>query len=125
MVAAGGRQRENDAWRIVASRLPEPHLTVVGDGSLAALAAELVELSQGRVAWERLLPAEKVALAIDESWLLVLPSRSEGLGRVLLEAACRGRALVGTSRGGIPDVVGRGSTACSSRRTTRRRWLAH
>lgn len=94
-----------EAWRIVGSRLPETHLTVVGDGSLAALAAELVERSQGRVAWERLLPAEKVALAIDASWLLVLPSRSEGLGRVLLEAACRGRALVGTSRGGIPDVV--------------------
>ena len=35
----------------------------------------------------------------------MLPSRSEGLGRVLLEAACRGRALVGTNCGGIPDVI--------------------
>lgn len=94
-----------EAWRIVASRLPEPHLTVVGDGSLASLAAALVERSQGRVEWQRLLPAEEVARAIDASWLLVLPSRSEGLGRVLLEAACRGRALVGTNRGGIPDVI--------------------
>jgi glycosyltransferase involved in cell wall biosynthesis len=35
----------------------------------------------------------------------VLPSRAEGMGRVLVEAACRGRALVGANRGGIPDVV--------------------
>jgi glycosyltransferase involved in cell wall biosynthesis len=94
-----------EAWRLVASRLPEAHLTVVGDGSLASLAAELVEQSHGRVVWQSLLPAEQVARAIDGSWLLVLPSRSEGLGRVLLEAACRGRALVGTNRGGIPDVI--------------------
>jgi glycosyltransferase involved in cell wall biosynthesis len=94
-----------EAWRIVADRLPEPHLTLVGDGSLAPLAAELVERSPGRVEWQRLLPAEDVARAIDASWLLVLPSRSEGLGRVLLEAASRGRALVGTNRGGIPDVI--------------------
>jgi glycosyltransferase involved in cell wall biosynthesis len=98
-----------EAWRIVASRLPAARLKLVGDGSLASLAADLVERSQGRVEWKRLLPADEVARAIDTSWLLVLPSRSEGLGRVLLEAACRGRALVGTNRGGIPDVIGPGA----------------
>ena len=46
-----------------------------------------------------------MAAALDAAWLLVLPSRAEGLGRVLVEAACRGRALVGADRGGIPDVV--------------------
>jgi glycosyltransferase involved in cell wall biosynthesis len=34
-----------------------------------------------------------------------LPSRSEGLPRVALEAACRRRAIIGGDRAGIPDVV--------------------
>jgi len=42
---------------------------------------------------------------MDDAWLVCLPSRSEGLPRVALEAACRGRAIVGGDRGGIPDVV--------------------
>jgi glycosyltransferase involved in cell wall biosynthesis len=35
----------------------------------------------------------------------VLPSRSEGMGRVIVEALCRGRAVIGTRVGGIPDLV--------------------
>src|SRR2546421_12922181 len=51
------------------------------------------------------VPAEEVSAAMDDSWLVCLPSRSEGLPRVALEAACRGRAIVGGNRAGIPDVV--------------------
>ena len=94
-----------EAWRTVAARLPEAKLRLVGSGRLAPLATDLVASFPGRVEWHELLPAHDVAQAMDLSWLLVLPSRSEGLGRVLLEAACRGRALVGANRGGIPDVV--------------------
>jgi glycosyltransferase involved in cell wall biosynthesis len=46
-----------------------------------------------------------VARALDESWALVLPSRSEGLPRVVIEAFCRGRAVVGSRAGGTPDLV--------------------
>ena len=37
--------------------------------------------------------------------MLALPSRSEGLGRVVVEAFCRGRGVVGSRVGGIPDIV--------------------
>jgi glycosyltransferase involved in cell wall biosynthesis len=40
----------------------------------------------------------------------VLPSRSEGMGRVVIEAGCRARAVVGSRVGGIPDVVADGET---------------
>ena len=42
---------------------------------------------------------------MDEAALLVLPSRSEGMGRVVIEAFCRARPVVGTRVGGIADLV--------------------
>ena len=97
-----------EAWPSVAARLPEAKLQIVGNGELAGLAAGLAASFPTRVEWRKQLVAHDVARAMDSSWLLVLPSRSEGLGRVLLEAASRGRALVGANRGGIPDVVQHG-----------------
>jgi glycosyltransferase involved in cell wall biosynthesis len=42
--------------------------------------------------------------------VLVLPSRSEGFGRVLVEAGCRGRSAVASRVGGVPDLVADGET---------------
>jgi glycosyltransferase involved in cell wall biosynthesis len=46
-----------------------------------------------------------VARTRDEATVLVLPSRSEGLGRVIIEALCRGRPVVGSRVGGIADLL--------------------
>ena len=51
------------------------------------------------------MSAEEVTGALDVPWVFCLPSRSEGLPRVALEAAARGRAIIGGNRAGIPDVV--------------------
>ena len=91
-----------DAWRLAAPRVPEATLHIVGDGTMRDRAEELVG---PQAEWSRRLSAEEVAAAMDDSWLVCLPSRSEGLPRVALEAACRGRAIVGGDRAGIPDVV--------------------
>jgi glycosyltransferase involved in cell wall biosynthesis len=98
------------AWRRVASEVSDAVLHVVGDGTLAPLASGLVEEFPGRVEWSRALTADEVVRALDAATLLVLPSRSEGMGRVVVEAACRGRAVVGSRVGGIPDVVVDGET---------------
>ena len=74
------------------------------------LAKRLVDELPARVEWTPSLTTEGVAAALDASTLLVLPSRSEGMGRVVIEAACRGRAVVGSRVGGIPDVVSDGET---------------
>ena len=63
-----------------------------------------------RLRASRLVSTAEVARALDESSVLVLPSRSEGLGRVVVEAFCRGRAVVGSRVGGIPDLVTEGET---------------
>ena len=99
-----------DAWRRVATELPGATLHVVGRGTLAPLAEALVAELPGRVEWSPALTADGVAAALDASTLLVLASRSEGMGRVVIEAGCRGRAVVGSRVGGIPDVVADGET---------------
>jgi glycosyltransferase involved in cell wall biosynthesis len=100
----------DEAWRTVAARVPGAVLHVVGRGTLEPFAAALVEELPGRVEWTPTLAADEVAAALDDATLLVLPSRSEGMGRVVVEAACRGRAVVGSRVGGIPDVVFDGET---------------
>ena len=57
------------------------------------------------------LPPEEVAERIDAATVLVLPSRSEGLGRVVIEAFARGRGVVASRVGGIPDVARDGREA--------------
>ena len=99
-----------EAWRRVTHEMPDATLHVVGSGTLAPLAAALVEELPGRVEWTPVLTAEGVSAALDASTLLVLPSRSEGMGRVVIEAGCRARAVVGSRVGGIPDVVADGET---------------
>src|SRR5207237_1072689 len=88
-----------------APQVPEATLLVVGEGSLRDEAQRLVAELPAQTEWVPRLPAEDVAAAMDASWLVCLPSRSEGLPRVALEAAARGRAIVGGNRAGIPDVV--------------------
>ena len=46
--------------------------------------------------------------ALDAATVLVLPSWPEGLGRVIIESFARGRAVVATDAGGIPDLVTHG-----------------
>jgi glycosyltransferase involved in cell wall biosynthesis len=94
-----------EAWRRAAPRVPDATLHIVGEGSMQVNAERLVDDLPEQTAWSPRLSQEEVARAMDDAWLLCLPSRSEGLPRVALEAACRGRAVIGGNRAGIPDVV--------------------
>jgi glycosyltransferase involved in cell wall biosynthesis len=91
-----------DAWRLVAARLPEARLHLVGTGTQTGVAAEL---AREGVRWDRYLDPPAVAAALDAARALVLPSPAEGLGRVAIEAFLRGRCVVGARAGGIPDIV--------------------
>lgn len=97
-----------DAWRLAAPRVPDSTLHLVGRGPLHDLAQRLVAELPAQTRWTEALPTEGVAAALDEASVLVLPSRSEGLPRVAVEAFCRGRAVLGARAGGIPDLVADG-----------------
>jgi glycosyltransferase involved in cell wall biosynthesis len=92
-------------WRRVAATLPEAQLIVVGDGSRRAVVEELVAELPHSVEWHPQLPPHEVAEQLDNGMVLLLPSRSEGLGRVIIEAFARGRGVVASDDGGIPDLV--------------------
>jgi glycosyltransferase involved in cell wall biosynthesis len=85
-------------------------LTMLGDGrhrrELEALAASL-----GVDRWVRiagLLPAgPAVREHLDHADLFVLPSRQEGLPRAMIEAMARGLPCIGSTAGGIPELLDR------------------
>jgi glycosyltransferase involved in cell wall biosynthesis len=89
----------------MAASLPDAQLVVIGDGSRRAVIDRLVaELPRQVTHHPALAPADLVA-ELDAARALVLPSWPEGLGRVCLEAFARGRPVIGTNGGGIPDIV--------------------
>jgi glycosyltransferase involved in cell wall biosynthesis len=90
------------AWRLAAQRVPDAQLHLVGMGTLTEVAAGL---AREGVEWDRRLEPDKVAAAFDASRALLLPSASEGLPRIGVESFLRGRGVVGTRAGGIPDLV--------------------
>jgi glycosyltransferase involved in cell wall biosynthesis len=93
------------AWREVAPQVPEATLRIVGRGSRRDVVEALVRDLPEQTHWDQRLAAEDVARALDEASFLVLPSRSEGMGRVVVEALLRGRPVLGSRVGGIRDLV--------------------
>jgi glycosyltransferase involved in cell wall biosynthesis len=94
-----------EAWPLVAARRADVSLHVVGDGPYGEAVARLAAEHPGQVRWSRVLAPDEVAAALDEASLLLLPSRSEGLPRIALEALCRGRPVLATRAGGVPELV--------------------
>jgi phosphatidylinositol alpha-1,6-mannosyltransferase len=87
------------AWPRVQAEVPDARLVVVGRGPRRKLVEKLGVEHVGELA------PEEVAARMDDAWVLVLPSRHEGLGRVVIESFARGRGVVGTRAGGILDLV--------------------
>lgn len=93
-----------EAWRLAAPQV-EARLRIVGSGSRTDVVERLVAEIPEQTSWTNRLETAEVAVALDAATALVLPSRSEGMGRVVVEALCRGRPVVATRVGGIPDLV--------------------
>ena len=93
------------AWRLAAPRIPTATLRIVGRGTRRHVVEQLVSELPEQTQWTSELPTAEVADALDRATVLVLPSRSEGMGRVLVEALCRGRGVVATRVGGIRDLI--------------------
>jgi glycosyltransferase involved in cell wall biosynthesis len=95
------------AWRLAAPQVPGARLTIVGRGPTQAVVDDLVREFPDRVEARPRLEPPEIARLLDRSTLLAMTSAagSEGVPRVIMEAFVRGRPVVCTSVGGIPDVV--------------------
>jgi glycosyltransferase involved in cell wall biosynthesis len=92
-------------------RFSELSVRIVGDGpSMDQLQKAVIESELcTNVVFTGQLDQDAVKKVLLESKILVLPSRKESFGLVLLEAANAGCAVVATSTGGIPSIVEHGT----------------
>ncbi len=94
-----------DAAAAVIRQLPEARFLVVGDGSLRTALEERTRTLglHGRLRFAGWV--EDIDAIFGQIDVLVVSSRNEAVGRVILEAAARGIPSVATRVGGIPEVV--------------------
>lgn len=97
---------------VVVASLPRAHLTIVGDGPEGLALRQLSDqlgLAES-ITFTGAATPDEVRTFMDSSAIVAIPSTFEGMPMVALEAAERGRAVVGSNVGGINEVVLDGAT---------------
>ena len=97
-----------DVLRPICSRLPEASLALVGDGPYRS---QLEKTFQGtRTHFAGFLKGTDLASAYAAADILIMPSCTETLGLVAVEAAAAGCPVVAARAGGLVDTVRDGAT---------------
>lgn len=99
----------------IAKDFSQAHLVILGNESDAVYVAELKALVtrlelDARVRFIGAMPQTELAVWMARASVFVLPSVSEGLGRVVVEAMATGTPAIGSHVGGIPEMVHDGAT---------------
>ena len=108
-----GVHRLIDAFALIADEFPRSRLLIVGRRQNQSYAEELdrqvARLSLAdRIEFMPAVAQAEMAVLMASAAVVVLPSLSEGLGRVLIEAMATATPVIGTAVGGIPDLVEHG-----------------
>ncbi len=103
-----GAEKNVSFLRPLLARIPGAHLAIVGDGPAraeleAAFAADAS--TAGRVTFAGMLRDGALAAAYASSDVFLMPSETETLGFVVLEAMSSSLPVVAVAAGGIPDIV--------------------
>lgn len=101
------------ALALLIEEYPELCLAMIGDGRMKGEWQKLAgELGLGeRVSWLGKVPAQQLWQQINQSTLLLMPSRRrEAFGLVALEAAQMARPVIATAAGGLAELILDGQT---------------
>jgi glycosyltransferase involved in cell wall biosynthesis len=104
-----------NAFPSIAKEFPQAKLLVVGHEQNKSYATDLKDQVRrygldGCVEFVEEMPQANLAERMRSACVLVLPSTSEGLGRVVVEAMAAGTPVIGSDVGGIPEMVKDGVT---------------
>ena len=99
-----------NAFSCVAEQFPGVPLFIIGKDENknygVALRLQVKKLGlENRVRFTGPRPQSQLALWMSEAAVLVLPSTSEGLGRVIIEAMATATSVIGSDVGGIPELI--------------------
>jgi len=103
-----GAEKNVEFLRPLLASVPRARLAVVGDGPVrdeleAAFAAD--PAVAGRVRFAGTLRGAELSAAFASADVFVMPSETETLGFVVLEAMASGLPVVAVAAGGIPDII--------------------
>lgn len=96
-----------EAFSKIHSQFRDFKFIIVGDGPSKPglqLAVDNLQLTT-KVVFTGRLSQERVRDIMKDCWVFVLPSLSEGFGRVVIEAMALGKPVVATRVGGLPELV--------------------
>ena len=97
-----------DAVRLCVRDGLDVHLTIVGEGQYRGMLEDRAARLgiAGRVEFKGFVPSgEGICRELDRAHLFVLPSRTEGLPRAMIEAMARALPCIGSNVGGIPELL--------------------
>jgi len=89
----------------------EVEFLVVGDGELRENVEKECRQKSLKVKFLGRVPNDEVPYYMNAMDVMILPSRNEGFGAVVIEAQACGVPVVGSSNGGIPEAIGDGGIA--------------
>lgn len=89
----------------------EVEFLVVGDGELRENVEKECRQKSLKVKFLGRVPNDEVPYYMNAMDVMILPSRNEGFGAVIIEAQACGVPVVGSSNGGIPEAIGDGGMA--------------
>ncbi|CAH2074565.1 unnamed protein product [Thlaspi arvense] len=98
-----GVEKSLELLKSVMDKLPEARIAFIGDGPYRE---DLEKLFTGMPAvFTGMLQGDELSQAYASGDVFVMPSESETLGLVVLEAMASGLAVVAARAGGIPDII--------------------
>lgn len=93
-----------EIFNLIAKEYPKTYFIVVGDGPLREKVKK--ETEGLNIIFTGRLPQQELGKWMNAMDVMILPSRNEGFGTVVLEAQACGTCVVGSSNGGIPEAIG-------------------